>query len=175
MPLLIFYNFNILEALISEFDESKKYYISFFTRNLCIYSMHIFYVYMFSYSKKKEKKNIAIYWSIVVLLSRNIPNISNKFFLLLIAFMCMSCKKLFSFSLLTPPFSTRNNKIQSSLTFFLSSSLPIFSMLAYFIKTLSFWFLYKWLTYIPEVIRLISLYLLFYSLLFIYWPISTKI
>jgi hypothetical protein len=126
-------------------------------------------------TRKKEKKNIAIYWSIVVLLSRNIPNISNKFFLLLIAFMCMSCKKLFSFSLLTPPFSTRNNKIQSSLTFFLSSSLPIFSMLAYFIKTLSFWFLYKWLTYIPEVIRLISLYLLFYSLLFIYWPISTKI
>jgi hypothetical protein len=71
----------------------------------------------------------------VVLLSRNIRNISNKFFLLLIAFMCMSCKKLFSFSLLTPPFSTLNNKIQSSLTFFLSSSLPIFSMLAYFINT----------------------------------------
>jgi hypothetical protein len=68
-------------------------------------------------------------------LSRNIRNISNKFFLLLIAFMCMSCKKLFSFSLLTPPFSTLNNKIQSSLTFFLSSSLPIFSMLAYFINT----------------------------------------
>ncbi len=71
----------------------------------------------------------------MVLLSRNIRNISNKFFLLLIAFMCMSCKKLFSFSLLTPPFSTLNNKIQSSLTFFLSSSLPIFSMLAYFINT----------------------------------------